>query len=465
MKLKGAPMTNAGSLPLPADAQSALRSITLDFAPLGEAIDPAVGGGVDRSKIPAADFAGKDRSFPIVSPADVSDAAASIGRAGPDNYSTDELKANIIAIAKRKGAAFVAELPKAWQPSTAEAEDIESDLVMLNEATAAGTIPVKLISPGWGSSGYYGKEQLQRDIPQVFPAGTHMFVNHATEREDKERPCGDLRNLAAVLSEDPHWEDNGPDGPGVYSRFKPFANWASTLKELAPHIGVSIRAWGKRENGEAEGKRGPIVKELSLGRSVDFVTKAGRDGRILELIESARDGRPLPVPDKETEEMNEAEVKELNEKLETAITEAATAKTLAESERARAEAAIAENAKLKEGVILAEAATVVDTALAATKLPDVTKQRLAVSLKGNPPIAEGELDKVKYAATITETITAAEAEVAAITGGKPRVSGMGGQGGKDARAELMLEYKKTFSAQGYNETQSTELAEIAVSGR
>lgn len=78
-------------------------------------MDPNVGGGVDRDKIPAGDFAGRDRSFPIVTPGDVSDAASSIGRAGGDNYSSDQLKRNIIRIARRKGASFVAELPEAWK--------------------------------------------------------------------------------------------------------------------------------------------------------------------------------------------------------------------------------------------------------------------------------------------------------------------------------------------------------------
>lgn len=82
-------------------------------------MDPAVGGGVDREKIPAEDFAGRGRSFPIVTPGDVSDAASSIGRAGPSNYSTDKLKANIIAIARRKGDAFVAELPQKWRDEMA----------------------------------------------------------------------------------------------------------------------------------------------------------------------------------------------------------------------------------------------------------------------------------------------------------------------------------------------------------
>jgi hypothetical protein len=68
-----------------------------------------------RERLPDADFAGKGTSFPIKKPEDVSAAASSIGRAGAGNYSTDELKANIIRIAYRKGASFVAQLPEAWK--------------------------------------------------------------------------------------------------------------------------------------------------------------------------------------------------------------------------------------------------------------------------------------------------------------------------------------------------------------
>lgn len=82
-------------------------------------MDPDVGGGVDRDKIPSADFAGRDRSFPIVTPGDVSDAASSIGRAGSSNFSSDQLKENIIRIARRKGDAFVAELPESWKKDMA----------------------------------------------------------------------------------------------------------------------------------------------------------------------------------------------------------------------------------------------------------------------------------------------------------------------------------------------------------
>lgn len=65
--------------------------------------DANVGGGVDRDKLPESDFAGRNRSFPIVTQADVSDALQSIGRAGADNYSHEELRRRIIEIARRKG--------------------------------------------------------------------------------------------------------------------------------------------------------------------------------------------------------------------------------------------------------------------------------------------------------------------------------------------------------------------------
>lgn len=93
-------------------------------------MDPNVGGGVDRDKIPAADFAGRDRSFPIVTPGDVSDAASSIGRAGADNYSSDQLRDNITRIAHRKGPQFVAALPESWQKGDGVTDVAKNDKPM-----------------------------------------------------------------------------------------------------------------------------------------------------------------------------------------------------------------------------------------------------------------------------------------------------------------------------------------------
>jgi hypothetical protein len=86
-------------------------------------MDPDVGGGVDRDKVPASDFAGSGRSFPIVTPKDVRDASLSLGRArGQD---TDQIKRRIISIAHRKGDAFVAQLPDAWKNPSEKSEDLE----------------------------------------------------------------------------------------------------------------------------------------------------------------------------------------------------------------------------------------------------------------------------------------------------------------------------------------------------
>lgn len=74
-------------------------------------VDPGVGGGVDRDKLPAEAFAGPHRSYPIVTPKDVHDAATLVGHADDP----DSVKKRIISIARRKGSAFVARLPDAWK--------------------------------------------------------------------------------------------------------------------------------------------------------------------------------------------------------------------------------------------------------------------------------------------------------------------------------------------------------------
>lgn len=64
----------------------------------------------ERDQMPAADFAGPNRSFPIQIAEDVSAAAHSLGRAKGNR---NEIKRKIIAIAYRKG--FEAQLPDDWK--------------------------------------------------------------------------------------------------------------------------------------------------------------------------------------------------------------------------------------------------------------------------------------------------------------------------------------------------------------
>ncbi|QPR39585.1 hypothetical protein [Brevibacterium casei] len=177
-------------------------------------------------------------------------------------------------------------------------------MTLLSEAgtltpQSGGRFKIGVITPGTGSSGTYPRETIEaagRD--KVFPAGTHMYLDHATEAQDWERPEGSIRDLVGVLTEDAHWDD---ESGGLVAEARIYTHWKPILAEMADDIGVSIRASG--EVKEADGER--IVTRLVEARSVDFVTKAGRGGRVLEVLESAR--------------MREATTQETRELLQSAL--------------------------------------------------------------------------------------------------------------------------------------------------
>ena len=83
-------------------------------------------------------------------------------------------------------------------------ETLEGDIMDLVERAVADddTIDVRLISPGWGSSGYYSEELLKRDGAKAWPMGTHMHLDHPSESDQRSRPEGSVRDLAAALASD-----------------------------------------------------------------------------------------------------------------------------------------------------------------------------------------------------------------------------------------------------------------------
>lgn len=147
---------------------------------------------------------------------------------------------------------------------------------------STGRFKIGVITPGTGSSGTYPRETIEaagRD--KVFPAGTHMYLDHQTEAQEFQRPEGSLRDLVGVLAEDAYWDE---ESGGLVAEARIYSNWRPVLEEMKDDIGVSIRAAG--EVKEDAGQR--VVTRLTEARSVDFVTQAGRGGKILEIIESAR---------------------------------------------------------------------------------------------------------------------------------------------------------------------------------
>ena len=77
----------------------------------------------DRAKIPQEDFAGPDRTFPIVTPEDVHDAADLHGHAADP----EAVKKKVIEIARRKGKEFVDKLPEEWTAGDSAGTSDHSD--------------------------------------------------------------------------------------------------------------------------------------------------------------------------------------------------------------------------------------------------------------------------------------------------------------------------------------------------
>lgn len=158
-----------------------------------------------------------------------------------------------------------------------------------------GRFLIQLISPGWGSSGFYSQAVLEAAaVDKVFPARTHMYVDHPTRTEEYDRPERTIRDLAAVLAEDARWDDGLK---ALVAEARVFGEYRVMLDELADDIGTSIRSWCESEPGEADGKNGTIITSLVEGISCDFVTHAGRGGKILQVIESARATREATAND------------------------------------------------------------------------------------------------------------------------------------------------------------------------
>lgn len=334
---------------------------------------------------------------------------------------------------------------------------LESAVPLMEKALRTdGSFPVKLIDAGWGTSGYYSKELLKKAAEAGrFPRGLKMFWNHPTDAEAAARPERDLRDLAARTVSAGVYQENGPDGPGVYATAQAYGHYAPHIEELAADIGVSIRGFGRTTQGEAEGQKGALVEDIAAVQSADFVTQAGRGGRVLPLMEAARLKASAAVePPKEDADMGDQlqESAALQEK-----------DTLIESQKATI-------GSLVERLVLREAGDVIKEALNASKLPDITKKRLLEQLIANPPTKEVDgvttLDADKFKESIDAAIKAAASEIAAITGAG-NVAGLG-EGEDHAAPQTDEQLKEShdamveaFVSMGY----SKEAAESAAAGR
>lgn len=360
-------------------------------------------------------------------------------------------------------------------------------------------IDVHIISPGWGSSGYYSEKVLRKACESgVYPAGMHMHIDHPTRTAAKEQPARTIKGespLAAILTKPGQYLPEGWDGPGVYAQARVIPQFVEDIKAMDGHIGISHYVSGASEIGEADGKKGPIITELMADdlNTVDFVTVPGAGGHYRTLFGEMK-VRHDPNPNMDTkkedhmadntkqESLTLSEVRgkypeivtELKEQLKTELkteesakdqsaklTEAAnTIKTLKE-----------ENAGLKAKIAEGAASEYIKAEIGKAKLPEASGNLLTDALMKSIPLTEsGEVDAPKLAEAVTAAIKIKIEEIAAIRkeAGVPGITGNGapssGNSG-DAHKALVESFERVYLAQGKTAEVAKTMAESAAGGR
>ena len=351
-----------------------------------------------------------------------------------------------------------------------------------------GIARVRVISPGQGSSAFYKEDQLARDA-NAFDGGL-VFIDHPSRTERKDRPERSLRDLAGSVVGTPIYEKAGAAGPGLYGDVKVAEHWRPFLEDLGTDIGVSIRAGGSVVMESVAGKKTKVAESFNPGATFDFVTQAGRggkmvafeaatavaDGKVNEFMEAAgfveSDGRTeearfmewLDEPKGEGDKMPDTKLQEQLTESQGKVTTLTQERDTVATER---DALLESNTKLVEAHALPIAQDKIVEALADKKhdkLPDVTKKRLIESLTKGAPMKDGKLDEAALATLIEEAVKSEGEYVESITHKKPGISGMGdGEAILEETAahdKRVVDKAATYFAEGKTKEEATRLAEL-----
>lgn len=162
---------------------------------------------------------------------------------------------------------------------TAQLTAVSEATGTLTQTGKSGVMRVRIIDEGTGSSGTYPAATLESAATdRVFHKGLHLHFDHPTVSETSERPERSVLTIAGSLESDAAWN---AETRALEADFKPLPSTYDAIKERADLIGLSIRA-------SAEVEDDGTIARIVEAQSVDLVTKAGRGGRILDVIESAR---------------------------------------------------------------------------------------------------------------------------------------------------------------------------------
>lgn len=256
---------------------------------------------------------------------------------------------------------------------------------------------IRLISEGQGSSGLYSGAMLERDGALAFPAGTHIYLDHLTEDEDDARSGShSIKDLVGATLADATFEEGALNTDAVF-----FSNWAPLIEEMREYIDLSIEAAGSVREG--------VVESLhpSPMNAVSIVPRGGRDGKILELIESYRESGKIdnvkPDADKVREDarkdkgMTPEEIAAFKQAVVEAVATAVAA-GLVEIKESLAPV------KPEEDKTEAPSAAEVAEALVVSGLPTEARTRVYETLKTNPDYAAAIEAEKTYVDSIKESL-------------------------------------------------------------
>jgi len=316
-----------------------------------------------------------------------------------------------------------------------------------------------------------------------------MHIDHPSRTASEEQPGRTIKGespLAGVFTEAGHYETNGWDGPGIYAKARIMPQFIEDIKAMDGHIGISHYVSGMSEMGEADGKKGPIIKELIAHptNTVDFVTVPGAGGRYRAMFseiatrntEIKKKGANMPekLTLKEIKANHSGLILELKEELIKEIQNADDGKAvLKEIADAKTEIKTIkeENADLKKKLAEGAAKEFISEKLSEAKLPDASKKILEESLLMQVTHNEdGTIDAIEFEKTVSKAIEAKTAEIEAIlkeTGGK--ITGNGGtstgKNTEDGHKALVESFTASYVAMGRSLEDAGKLAELAAGGR
>lgn len=246
----------------------------------------------------------------------------------------------------------------------------------LLEKAGGNRFRVRIIQAGQGSSGTYTPEVLAEYGPAAFPKGTHCYVDHG------QGTIRSVDSIAGVLDSDPVFEESDES---LYATIRFTSRGMKVVEELKDDVGLSISASGQiNEDG--------IVESIDYypTNSVDIVSRAGANGKILELLEAFDAGRDTLDNEQknvseeagadERETMTEEDVKAIVAGISEALAPRFDALTEA-LKPAPVEETVEEGAETPDLVAAVEAAVEAD-------LPKVQRESVVAAVAAGTPLEE-----------------------------------------------------------------------------